>query len=240
MFMNQLQHLTIERRKPRFQPSVEALEARDVPASTVTIMSSANPAQFGQPITFTVNVSGSNDVTAGIALYDGSTNLGLNTGGTGTGGNGTYTWTISSLSPGLHQLHATYTGIFPNFNHQDDGVSSIFNQFVNAPPPPSVLPIVPLSGDVTQSASIQFSPILGHGHGHHIHRKVTITNNGTAALQGPLFLVVPQHGKKSQQRSASALVKVTEGSLLAGQSLTMMLTFPSKAFPTGARLVAGA
>jgi hypothetical protein len=238
MFTSPLHNVTIERRKPRFQPSVECLEARDVPASTVTIMSSANPAPFGQPVTITVTVSGSNDTGGAVNLFEDNQLLGLNTGGTGTGGNGTYTWTLN-LSPGLHQFSAKYTGIFPNFNGQDDGMSSIFNQFVNPPPTPILLPPAPLTGDVTQSASIQFSPILGHGHGHHFHRQVTITDNCTSALQGPLFLVLPQHGKKSQHRSASALVKLTDGSLLAGQSLTMMLTFSNRAMPTGATLLAG-
>lgn len=66
----------------------------------------ANPATFGNPVTFTASVvSDSPGITGTVTFLDGSTAL-----GTGTLGNGAASFTTSSLSFGLHSISAVYSG----------------------------------------------------------------------------------------------------------------------------------
>jgi len=79
----------------------------DVP--TVAIAASPNPSFFGQSVIATATVSatapGSGTPTGTVTFLDGLTNL-----GTADLVNGQATFTISTLTPGLHSLLATYGG----------------------------------------------------------------------------------------------------------------------------------
>jgi hypothetical protein len=74
-----------------------------VGTSTVTLISSANPAAFNQAITFTASVPST--ATGTITFRDGSTVL-----GTGAISGGTATLTTSSLTIGTHPITAAYGG----------------------------------------------------------------------------------------------------------------------------------
>jgi sugar lactone lactonase YvrE len=79
--------------------------------TTTTLTPSANPAFGGEPVTFTVNVSGAYSASGGsgpggaVTLYDGATAIGTQT---LTGGSATFS--VSTLSVGTHSLTAGYAG----------------------------------------------------------------------------------------------------------------------------------
>ena len=76
-------------------------------ATTTTIVASANPVGFGQPVTLTATVkTKSGALTGTVVFMDGNTPLGT---GTPTGG-GKYNFTTSALSVGTHAITATYVG----------------------------------------------------------------------------------------------------------------------------------
>jgi VCBS repeat-containing protein len=79
----------------------------DVP--TVTVSASPNPSVFGQPVVATATVSasapGSGTPAGAVTFLDGLTNL-----GTANLVNGQASFTISSLTSGLHSIMATYAG----------------------------------------------------------------------------------------------------------------------------------
>ena len=88
-------------------PSMTQFVNKD--ATTTTIVSSANPALFGQSVTFTATVSanspGSGTPSGTVTFAEGSTTL-----GTGTLSAGSATFTTSSLSVGNHTITAGYGG----------------------------------------------------------------------------------------------------------------------------------
>ena len=77
-------------------------------ASTTSVVSSANPAVFGQGVTFTATVapaSGSGTLTGSVTFMDGATSL-----STVSLSSGTATFTASSLATGTHSITAVYNG----------------------------------------------------------------------------------------------------------------------------------
>jgi DNA-binding beta-propeller fold protein YncE len=75
-------------------------------ASSTALASSANPALFGQSVTFTATVTGGGPAPTGsVSFSDGSTPL-----GTGTVSGGVAKVTVSSLTLGSHAITATYGG----------------------------------------------------------------------------------------------------------------------------------
>jgi large repetitive protein len=74
--------------------------------STTTIASSANPANAGQTVTFTVTVTSSTTTPVGdVRLMDGNVILGIE-----VLTNGTATFSTATLAVGLHQITAIYEG----------------------------------------------------------------------------------------------------------------------------------
>jgi hypothetical protein len=76
--------------------------------TTTLLVSSVNPSNFGQSVTFTATVTGHGHriPTGTVSLYDGTTNIGnsnLNSGGAAT-------FTTSTLAVGTHSMTATYNG----------------------------------------------------------------------------------------------------------------------------------
>jgi hypothetical protein len=93
--------------------------------STTTLVSSANPSNLGQAVTFTATVtpsSGTGTPTGTVTFIDGSTTL-----GTGTLSSGQATFTTSTLTAGSHLITARYNGD-TNFSGSS---SSPLNQTVN-------------------------------------------------------------------------------------------------------------
>src|SRR5207253_3064986 len=89
-------------------------------ASTVTsVASDANPSVFQQTGTFTVTVAPQYSCvpTGTVTLFDSATQIGLPKSLTG----GTATFTISTLSVGVHSITASYSGD-GNFNSSNSGV----------------------------------------------------------------------------------------------------------------------
>ena len=72
--------------------------------SLVTLASSANPSNQGDPVTFTATVTPA-AATGGVQFFDGATPLGF-----GYLHNGQAQWTTSALSPGLRTITAVYRG----------------------------------------------------------------------------------------------------------------------------------
>jgi hypothetical protein len=74
-------------------------------ATTTTLISSQNPSTFGQAVTFTATVTGSNP-NGTVTLKDGATTLGIRT----LDRSEQATFTIFFLSVGAHSITATYNG----------------------------------------------------------------------------------------------------------------------------------
>jgi len=106
-------------------PAVSQVVNKD--NTSTTVASSANPAQFGQTVTFTATVTanppGSGTPTGTVTFTDGATTL-----GTGTlNGGGQATFSTNTLSVATHSIVATYGGD-GNFN---GSASSTLSQVVN-------------------------------------------------------------------------------------------------------------
>jgi hypothetical protein len=91
--------------------------------TSTTLSSSQNPSSFGQPVKFTVTVSGFSP-TGTVSLFDGGTQI-----GTGPLAAGMATFAISSLAVGSHSLAAQYSGD-PN---NAASTSAVLIQTVNVP-----------------------------------------------------------------------------------------------------------
>ena len=75
-------------------------------ASSVAVTTSADPSNYGQPVTFTAAVSGAGATPTGTAIFkDGAKTL-----FTGTLAKGLSSYTSSTLSPGTHAITVTYSG----------------------------------------------------------------------------------------------------------------------------------
>ena len=96
-------------------------------ATTTALVSSPNPSNSGQAVTFTATVttSGSKTPTGTVTFNDGSTAL-----GTGTlNGSGVATYTTSNLAVGLHSMTAVYGGDANN----GGSTSAVLTQTVQQP-----------------------------------------------------------------------------------------------------------
>ena len=79
-------------------------------STTTTVTSSKNSSTFGQSVTFTATVtpaSGSIPNNETVTFYDNGTSIGT---GATSGGNGSASYTTSSLAAGSHPITATYAG----------------------------------------------------------------------------------------------------------------------------------
>jgi hypothetical protein len=76
-------------------------------ASGTVLVSSSNPSNGGQAVTFTASVTGSGGTPTGtVSFYDGTTRIGMGT----LNGSGVATFITASLSGGGHTMTATYSG----------------------------------------------------------------------------------------------------------------------------------
>jgi uncharacterized repeat protein (TIGR01451 family) len=94
-------------------------------STTTSLTSSANPAQYGQPVTFTAVVRASSGTPTGTVTFeDGNTVLGT----AALDYNGVATFTISTLSLGSHSITAVYSGDSNDLGSTSNAVSLTINQ----------------------------------------------------------------------------------------------------------------
>ena len=112
--------------------------------TTATLVSSPNPSNFGQPVTFTASVQGNFATGAGQVIFlDGSTTIGTMT----LDATGHASITTSSLTVGTHPIRVAFPGS-ANFNSV---TSATLSQVVLAPA--SVLTVTALASNVNPSAA---------------------------------------------------------------------------------------
>lgn len=92
-------------------------------ATTTTLLASANPAVFGQSITFTATVTGVGAPSGTITFMDGTITLGSSN----LSASGVATFTGSSLAVGGHSITASYSGDAKDLA----SVSSVLSETVN-------------------------------------------------------------------------------------------------------------
>ena len=100
------------------------------PADTTTgVSSSANPSEFGAPVTFTattsVNSPGSGTASGSVQFQDNGTNLGSPQ---NLGGAGQASITTTGLSVGTHTISASFTSDTANFNNSSVSTTQIVNR----------------------------------------------------------------------------------------------------------------
>jgi len=109
------------------------VNASNLPATTTTVVSSANPASFGASVTFTATVSGTAGPTGSVQFTTGGGTIsGCGAVTLAGGGNSpTAACTTSSLAAGTHSIVATYAGDGANAG----STSTALSQVINAPAP---------------------------------------------------------------------------------------------------------
>lgn len=129
-------------------------------ATQVTLTPSANPSQYGQPLTLTAAVVSNGGVASGpVAFTDGGTQIGV----TQLGPSGIGTFATSTLAPGVHTVTATYEG---------DGKAS---GSVSAPITVAVKQSTALHISADTNPSLTLSPVTF---------TVTVTNAGASPATG--------------------------------------------------------
>ena len=126
-------------------------------ATTTTVTSSQNPANFGAPVTFTATVTttGSTPPTGTVTFNDGTTALG--TGTLSTSSPYQATVTTSSLPAGTDSITAVYGGDSSNAG----STSAVLSQVIVAPTFTITTPTTPhtlLSGQSTMSSTFTVTP----------------------------------------------------------------------------------
>ena len=133
-------------------------------ATTLTLASSANPTTAGKAITFTATVNKVGALPGSVTFFDGMTPL-----GTSPVVSSSAKLTIA-LSPGSHNITAVYNGDAATLT----ATSSVVAQVVNA--------------DVTASVKLTLGKLRHRGR--KVTQHLTITNNGSDSIGGPLVLVL--------------------------------------------------
>ena len=95
--------------------------------TSVTVSSSLNPANVGESVTFTADVSASSGVPDGsVTFKDGASTLGT----VALDGNGQASFSTSSLSGGTHSITAVYIGSQSSSSNFDGSTSPVLTQVV--------------------------------------------------------------------------------------------------------------
>jgi subtilase family serine protease len=123
-------------------------------ATTTTVTSSQNPANFGVSVTFTATVTttGSTPPTGTVTFNDGTTALGSGSLST-VGGFQVATFATSTLTAGTHSITAVYGGDSSNAG----STSAVLNQIIVAPTFAITTPTTPATALSGQSATSTFS-----------------------------------------------------------------------------------
>ncbi|MGA2502146.1 MAG: Ig-like domain repeat protein, partial [Tepidisphaeraceae bacterium] len=122
----------------------------NVAATTTQILSSVNPSVVGQTVVFTITVGVTYPSTYGpngqVQLWDNSVALGSPV----QANNGTFTITVPGLTPGTHNIFATFlaNGSFST------STSSTLTQIVNKAPTVTTLAALPVSSTSSQQVAL--------------------------------------------------------------------------------------
>jgi hypothetical protein len=218
--------------------SAAVTETVNMDPSTVTAISSLNPATVGQSITFSATVTPS-AATGTVQFLDGSTVL-----GTATIGNGAAALTLSNLPVGSHSITAVYSGDANDTASTSAVVAQTVNKLassialVSAPNPSPFGQPVALTATVTPSTAtgtVQFldgSTALG---------SVTIAG-GSAALSlstlsvGSHSIAAVYSGDANDTASTSAAVAQTVNKVAS----SVVLSTPANPAPGGLMIVLSA
>jgi large repetitive protein len=122
-------------------PSTSAVLKQDVQAATtVTVVSSLNPSDFGQSVTFTATVASSATVapTGSVLFLDNGKQI-----GTGTLAAGVATLATATLAVGTHPITVTYAG---DANNGAGATAAPLNQVVNTTATATTVAAVPNPG----------------------------------------------------------------------------------------------
>ncbi len=238
--------------------AIDTVNLDTAPATLVSLISSLNPSNLGQGVTFTATVtpaSGTGTPTGSVTFNDGATVL-----GTGTLSGGTATITTSGLAGGAHSITAVYGGD-ANFT---SGTSPVLTQTVNQAASSTSVPAssknpstfgtaVTFTATVTSSAAITPTGLvtfqdgastLGTGTlsggtatfttsalGTGAH-SITAIYSGDASFMGSTSLVLTQ--TVNQATSSTSVASSNNPSLLGtAVTLTASVTSSAAITPTG-------
>lgn len=228
-----------------FRPSVETLETREVPAATFTFLeSSANPAAFGQPVTFTATVIGGDFPPGGAVIIRDTVSFWANGElqpfATVPVVSGRAQYTVSSPPYGLHAIFAVYNGgnefTGGSLRTNSRSTSALLFQQVGLPPIPlpSLPPPQPSSLFATNvSSMVRVRMDRRQNRGNKV--RVILENQSNATIKGPISLILDglSRGIFLRTRAGLARANGTSGSpyvtsdveLRPGQSITLTISF---------------
>lgn len=128
-------------------------------ATTITLAPSADPAYFGQTVTFTATVTtgkGTAPLSGTVAFYDGATLL---QSGSAPDSFGRATFSTATLPIGPHTVTATYTGDTRHYDSTSQPLSETIDEQTSIAISPSANPVL-LGSAVTLTATVS---VLGGG-----------------------------------------------------------------------------
>jgi sugar lactone lactonase YvrE len=157
----------------------------DIDPTTISLSSSANPANFGATITFSVNVASAGSTPTGtVTLLDGSSTLASTS--VNSGGNATFA--ISTLAVGNHSITASYSGDSSNAS----SVSSTLVEVVRDATAPTTTTLIASANPAQAGATLRLTatlsvPAIDQGEGSPTGNVTFLdgsTTLGTAPLSG--------------------------------------------------------
>ena len=95
--------------------------------TSVALMTGTNPAVYSTALTFKATVTSTSPPTGTVEFYDGATPLGPGSALAVTGDSATSTFTISTLSAGVHAINAVYTATGSTFGNPSGNLSQTVN-----------------------------------------------------------------------------------------------------------------
>jgi uncharacterized protein (TIGR03437 family) len=233
---------------PRFAPAASSTSVVTVAACTavasVGLVSSANPATYGQPVTFTATVSGNGVTPTGTVTFkDGAVAL-----RTATLATGQAAFTTAALGGGSHSITAQYSGD----GNYPAATSAAVTQAINRASTATILSFSSSAVPVGQLANLTAVVTSGAGaptglvtfrDGNLALRSVLVDGSGTARLAiqlapGDHNLTATYEGDANFAPSATAAQRLTvsrnpvsvstpvvrSGSLVAGELLSIAAT----------------
>ena len=101
----------------------------DGPSTTtiVSLLTGTNPAVYSTALTFMATVTSPSPPTGTVEFYDGATPLGPGSALAVTGDSATSTFTISTLSAGVHEINAVYTATGSTSGNPSGNLSQTVN-----------------------------------------------------------------------------------------------------------------
>ncbi len=200
----------------------------------VSVASSLNPSNFGQPVTFTATISGANGLVKGrkpmavSGTVAWSTNTGCGTTAVASGNPGTATCTTTSLPVGTDTITATYSG---DSNHSG-GTGTLSGQVVN----PSQTQTITFTTNAPSSAAYN-SNFAVAATGGASGNPVVFTSSGACSNSGASYTMTSGTGTCSvianqagnSQYAAAPTVTETVSATQLSQAIAFTTNAPSSA-----------